>query len=85
MSKQVSAVYAMQVYAETKGFPKYFLAHLFNQMYDLEIIDEEAFLLWKDEINDRYPNKGQALFHVRPNVCKINNMIWNNDFISVSS
>ena len=33
----------MQVYASIKGFPKYFLAHLFNQMYDLEIIEEEAF------------------------------------------
>jgi hypothetical protein len=54
----------MQVYASSKGFPKYFLAHLFNQMYDLEIIDEEAFYLWKDEINENYPDKGQALFHV---------------------
>ena len=64
LSKQVEAIYAMQVYASSKGFPKYFLAHLFNQMYDLEIIEEEAFLHWKDEINENYPNKGQALFYV---------------------
>ena len=64
LAKQVEAIYAMQVYASSKGFPKYFLAHLFNQMYDLEIIDEEAFYLWKDEINENYPDKGQALFHV---------------------
>lgn len=64
-SKQVEAIYAMQVYAESKGLPKYLLAHLFNQMYDLEIIDEEAFYIWKDEINENYPNKGRALFHVR--------------------
>lgn len=64
-SKQVEAIYAMQVYAGSKGFPKYFLAHLFNQMYDLEIIDEEAFYLWKDEINENYPDKGQALFHLQ--------------------
>lgn len=63
-SKQVEAIYAMQVYAGSKGFPKYFLAHLFNQMYDLELIEEEAFYVWKDEINENYPNKGQALFHV---------------------
>ena len=62
--KQVEAIYAIQLYAESKGFPKYFLAHLFNQMYDLELVDEEAFYMWKDEINDNYPNKGQALFHV---------------------
>lgn len=62
--KQIEAIYAMQVYANSKGFPKYFLAHLFNQMYDLEIIEEDAFLQWKDEINENYPNKGQALFYV---------------------
>jgi translation initiation factor 4G len=33
-------------------------------MYDLEIIEEEAFFKWKDEINENYPSKGQALFYV---------------------
>jgi translation initiation factor 4G len=63
--KQVEAIYAMQVYASSKGYPKYLLAHLFNQMYDLEIIDEEAFYMWKDEINENYPDKGQALFSLQ--------------------
>lgn len=64
INKQVEAIYAMQVYAETKNFPKNFLAILFHQFYDLELIEEEAFYQWKDELNDNYPNKGQALFHV---------------------
>ena len=64
-ARQIEAIYAMQVYAGSKGFPKYFLAHLFNAMYDLELIEEEAFYLWKDEINESYPNKGQALFHLQ--------------------
>ncbi len=64
-AKQIEAIYAMQVYANSKGFPKYFLAHLFHQMYDLEIIEEKAFLQWKDEVNENYPNKGQALFHLQ--------------------
>jgi translation initiation factor 4G len=64
-SKQIDAIYAMQVYVGSKGFPKYLLAHLFNAMYDLELIEEEAFYAWKDEINENYPNKGQALFHVK--------------------
>jgi hypothetical protein len=67
INRQVEAIYAMQVYAEIKGFPKNFLAILFHQMYDLELIEEEAFYQWKDEVNDNYPNKGQALFHVRFN------------------
>ncbi len=33
-------------------------------MYDLEIIDEESFTRWKEEVNDEYPGKGKALFQV---------------------
>jgi|694.fasta_scaffold116923_7 hypothetical protein len=38
ISKQVEAIYAMQVNAETKGFPKNFLAILFHQFYNLSIV-----------------------------------------------
>lgn len=38
---------------------------MFMNMYDLEIIDEETFLKWKEEVNDEYPGKGQVLFQVR--------------------
>ena len=34
-------------------------------MYNLEIVDEEAFMKWKEEVNDLHPGKGQALFQVR--------------------
>ena len=34
-------------------------------MYDLEILDEEAFLKWKEDINDQYPGKGKSLFQVK--------------------
>jgi translation initiation factor 4G len=33
--------------------------------YDLEIVEEEAFFKWKEEINDEYPGKGKSLFQVR--------------------
>lgn len=33
-------------------------------LYDLEIIEEEVFLKWKEDINDEYPGKGKALFQV---------------------
>jgi len=35
------------------------------KLYDLEIVEEEAFLKWKEELNDEYPGKGKALFQVR--------------------
>ena len=32
--------------------------------YDMEVVEEEAFLKWKEEVNDQYPGKGKALFQV---------------------
>ena len=34
------------------------------QLYDDEVIEEEAFLKWKEEVNDQHPGKGKALFQV---------------------
>ena len=34
------------------------LLRLFMYMYDLEVIEEEAYLRWKEEVNDEYPGKG---------------------------
>jgi translation initiation factor 4G len=33
-------------------------------LYDLEIIEEEVFIKWKEDINDEFPGKGKALFQV---------------------
>lgn len=32
--------------------------------YDMEIVEEEVFLKWKEDITDFYPGKGKALFQV---------------------
>ena len=37
---------------------------LFVQLYDMEVIEEEMYLRWKEEVNDQYPGKGKALFQV---------------------
>lgn len=36
----------------------------FTYLYDLEVIDEDVFLEWKEDINETYPGKGKALFEV---------------------
>ncbi|XP_024151019.2 eukaryotic translation initiation factor 4 gamma 2a, partial [Oryzias melastigma] len=61
---QVSALYALQVHCNTKGFPKGMLLRYFVNLYDMEIIEEEAFLSWKEDITQEYPGKGKALFQV---------------------
>ena len=33
-------------------------------LYNFEVIDEDAFIQWKEELNDVHSGKGQALFQV---------------------
>lgn len=40
------------------------LLRFFVYFYDMEIIEEEAFLSWKEDVTQEYPGKGKALFQV---------------------
>lgn len=61
---QLVAVYALQVFCYNVGFPKGMLCRWFKNLYDGNVIEEEPFLRWKEEISDDYPGKGEALFQV---------------------
>lgn len=61
---QLAALYALQVFWHQRGFPKGSLLRWFMLLYDLEVVDEEAFLRWREDVNDDYPGKGKALFQV---------------------
>ena len=61
---QLAAVYALQVFCNSKGFPKGLLLRSFVNFYEMDIVDEHAFLQWKEDVNDTYPGKGKALFQV---------------------
>lgn len=61
---QMVTLYATQVFCHSHQFPKGMLLRLFMNYYDLEIVEEEIFLKWKEEVNDEYPGKGKALFQV---------------------
>ncbi|XP_076147611.1 eukaryotic translation initiation factor 4 gamma 2-like isoform X3 [Alosa pseudoharengus] len=61
---QVSALHALQVHCHTLGFPKGMLLRYFVNLYDMEIIEEEAFLAWKEDLAQEFPGKGKALFQV---------------------
>ncbi|XP_023646587.2 eukaryotic translation initiation factor 4 gamma 2-like [Paramormyrops kingsleyae] len=64
VSLQVSALYALQVHCNAHAFPKGMLLRYFVNFYDMEIIEEEAFLAWKEDITQEFPGKGKALFQV---------------------
>ena len=37
---------------------------MFVLLYDTEVVDEEAFLKWKEDVSEKHPGKGKALFQV---------------------
>ncbi|CAL8403640.1 unnamed protein product [Boreogadus saida] len=61
---QVCALYALQVHCSSKAFPKGMLLRYFVNLYDMEIIEEESFLAWREDIVQEFPGKGKALFQV---------------------
>jgi len=61
---QLIAVYALQVLCNEMNFPRGMLLRLFVNCYELDIMDENAFLQWKENVNDNFTGKGKALFQV---------------------
>lgn len=61
---QLEALHALQIFWSDKNMPKGFLLRCFMNLYDCELVGEDTFLAWKEEVNLDYPVKGQALFEV---------------------
>ncbi|XP_015588285.1 eukaryotic translation initiation factor 4 gamma 2 isoform X2 [Cephus cinctus] len=61
---QVTAVHSLQVFCFSHNFPKGMLLRWFAALYDLEVIEEDAFIKWREDVTDAYPGKGKALFQV---------------------
>ena len=77
-SLQLTAVYALQVFTYDLGFPKGMLLRSFVNCYELDILDEHAFLQWREDVNDCYPGKGKALFQVSIYLNLITRFPWLN-------
>lgn len=61
---QVGVLYALQVFCHSHNFPKGMLLRMFVLLYDTEVVEEEAFLRWKEDVSEKHPGKGKALFQV---------------------
>lgn len=61
---QLSSVYALQVHCHNNNFPKGMLLRFFINLYNMEVIEEETYMSWKEDITDEFPGKGKALFQV---------------------
>lgn len=64
VSLQVTVLHSLQTFCYGLNFPKGMLLRWFVALYDLEILEEDAFLKWKEDLSDVAPGKGKALFQV---------------------
>ena len=47
------------------------LLRMFVLLYDSEVVEEEAFMRWKEDVSEKHPGKGKALFQVlSPVICR---------------
>ncbi|XP_054153413.1 eukaryotic translation initiation factor 4 gamma 2-like [Oppia nitens] len=65
-SLQLLVLYVLQSYwfNNLHNLSKGMILRWFLMLYDLEIVEEEVFIKWKEDINDEYNGKGNALFQV---------------------
>lgn len=59
------------------------LLRFFVHFYDMEIIEEEAFLAWKEDITQEFPGKGKALFQVNLSYYIVNHGFKQNSYLIV--
>lgn len=44
--------------------PSGLMLRMFSYLYDMDVVEEEAFMKWKEDISQQFPGKGKALFQV---------------------
>lgn len=64
VERQLDALHALQLFWMSKNKPKGFLLRCFINLYNLDLVDENTFMAWREEIDSNYPAKGEALFEV---------------------
>lgn len=64
VKKQKQIVYALQQYCHAAAFPKGLMLRGSGHLYDNDVVEEDAFSTWREEISDEYPGKGEALIAI---------------------
>lgn len=59
--RQIGLIYTAQAFCYANGFPKGLLLRVANELYDNDVVEQSAWMKWREEINDDEPGKGDAL------------------------
>eukprot|EP00911_Craspedida_sp_UC1_P002106 UC1_evm2s1619 len=61
---QAAVVHGLQMACFAAGFPRGLMLRLAMLLYDLDVVEEEAWMHWREDLDDEVPGKGQALIAV---------------------
>eukprot|EP00040_Diaphanoeca_grandis_P022402 m.120369 g.120369 ORF g.120369 m.120369 type:complete len:1063 (+) comp28799_c0_seq10:108-3296(+) len=61
VTKQVDIIYALQTFCFDHKFPKGMMLRWSVHLYELDVVEGESWLSWKEEVNYDIPGKGDAL------------------------
>ena len=64
MTLMCASLYEVQAYCMRKGWPDKLMKKLFYQLYEADVILEEAYAVWREDTLDETPGKDKALFQV---------------------
>ena len=64
MKLQAASLYEVQAYCARKEWPEKLIKKVFYQLYENDVIVEEAYGTWREDTTDTTPGKNQALFQV---------------------
>ena len=62
--KQANCLYEVQAFCARKGWPNGLIKKLFYNLYETDVVFEDAYGVWREDVVDSTPGKDKALFQV---------------------
>jgi len=64
LQAQAACLYEVQAFCGRKGWPQGLIKKLFYNLYESDIVFEDAYGVWREDVSDETPGKDKALFQV---------------------
>jgi hypothetical protein len=62
--KQAGCLYEVQAFCHAKNWPNALMKKLFYNLYETDVVFEDAYGVWREDVTDQTPGKDKALFQV---------------------
>jgi len=65
LNRQANNLFEVQAFCDAHNFPQGLMKILFYELYELDIVFEDAYSVWREDLLDQTPGKMKALVQVR--------------------